>query len=118
MVVYTEHPETASYSWEYRGGCYQGSSIAVYEKAVAGEHYLFDYIPIEVREDESLYNALSNTQAQVSAGLGPLFHILSVVFMVGALLSGIAFAYFYFQALKGSGGSSGANMKHHRQVDD
>ena len=22
MVAYTEHPESASYTWEYRGGCY------------------------------------------------------------------------------------------------
>jgi hypothetical protein len=23
MIAYTEYPETASYGWEYRGGCYK-----------------------------------------------------------------------------------------------
>lgn len=63
MVAYTEHPETASYTWEYRGGCYEGGNIAVYERAVPGEEYHFDDIPIEVREDESLYVALGNVEA-------------------------------------------------------
>ena len=117
MVAYTEHPETASYTWEYRGGCYQEGSIAVYEKAVPGTDYLFDYVPIEVREDESLYNKLSNTKAEVSAGMGTIFGALSTIFVIFALLSGFVFAYFYFQALKsGSGGDS--RVKHQRQIDE
>jgi hypothetical protein len=55
MVAYTEYPETASYGWEYRGGCYKDGGIGVYEKAVPGTDYLFEFIPIEIREDESLY---------------------------------------------------------------
>jgi hypothetical protein len=74
----------------------------VYEKAVPGTDYLFDYIPIEVREDESLYAKLTNTKAEVSAGMGTIFSVLSTIFIIFALLSGIAFAYFYFQALKSS----------------
>ena len=96
MTAYTEHPETASYTWEYRGGCYSGGEIAVYEKAVPGQEYFFDNVPIEVREDESLYNAFQNTQSYLTAGLGPIFNLLSVTFLVIALLSGIMFAYFYF----------------------
>jgi hypothetical protein len=42
MVAYKEHPETASYTWEYRGGCYTGGNIAVYGKATVGEEYRFD----------------------------------------------------------------------------
>lgn len=33
MIAYKEHPETASYTWEYRGGCYGDGKIAVYELA-------------------------------------------------------------------------------------
>ena len=36
MIAYKEHPETASYTWEYRGGCYGSGDIAVYETAVPG----------------------------------------------------------------------------------
>jgi len=36
VVAYVEHPETASYSWEYKGGCYKGGNIGVYEPGVVG----------------------------------------------------------------------------------
>ena len=31
-IAYVEHPETASYTWEYTGGCYHGNEAAYYEK--------------------------------------------------------------------------------------
>ena len=55
MVAFKVHPKTSSYYWEYRGGCYGSGDIGVYEKAIPGTDYKFDSIPIEVREDESLY---------------------------------------------------------------
>lgn len=65
MVAYKEHPETASYTWEYRGGCYgSGGEIAVYEKAVPGEEYRFDHVPIEIREDESLNVMFDNIESE------------------------------------------------------
>jgi hypothetical protein len=115
MVAYTEHPETASYSWEYRGGCFKDGAIAVYERATPGHDYLFDFVPIEVREDESLYGKLSNTGANVSAGLGPILHGLGTIFVVLSLVSGILFAVFYFKAwqgVKGGSGGSSSGMKH------
>lgn len=117
MVAYTQHPETASYSWEYRGGCYQGGAIAVYEKAVPGTDYLFDFVPIEVREDESLYGSLKNTGAEVSAGLGPIFHCLGTIFLILSVLCGILFAIFYFKALVEMKGV-GVMPKHRPQVDE
>ena len=42
LIAYKENPETASYTWEYRGGCYEGGNIAVYAKATPGEEYHFD----------------------------------------------------------------------------
>lgn len=101
MVAYTEHPETASYSWEYRGGCYKEGSIAVYEKAVPGTDYLFDFIPIEIREDESLYASLSNTGAEMSAGIGPILHGIGIILLIVSVLSGVLFAVFYFKAMSG-----------------
>ena len=112
MVAYTEHPETASYTWEYRGGCYQNGEIAVYKPASVGYDYLFDYIPIEVREDESLYGKLANTSTQVGSGLGSIFSLLSMIFTALSVISGILFAVFYFKALKDSQFGGGGEVKH------
>lgn len=112
MVAYTEHPETASYSWDYRGGCFKDGAIGVYEKAVPGQDYMFDFIPIEVREDESLYGKLSNTGATVSAGLGPIFNGISTIFLILGLLSGILFAVFFFKAWSGIKVGGGGSVKH------
>jgi hypothetical protein len=60
MIAYKENPKTSSYYWEYRGGCYGSGDIGVYEKGIPGQQYRFDAIPIEVREDESLYNLVGN----------------------------------------------------------
>ena len=110
MIAYKEHPETASYTWEYRGGCYDDGEIAVYEKAIPGEEYHFDSIPIEIREDESLYVAFENAGAQVDSALSPIFYFLSTISLLLALISGILFAVFFFRAWKES--QMGDRMKH------
>lgn len=110
MVAYKEHPETASYTWEYRGGCYDDGAIAVYERANPGEEYHFDRIPIEIREDESLYVAFDNASAEVGATIGPTFYFISSIFLLLSLISGILFAVFFFRAWKGV--QAGDRMKH------
>jgi len=97
MVAYTEHPETASYTWEYRGGCYQGGSIAVYERAYPGEEYHFDSIPIEIREDESLYNSISNVEAEIDSKVSPIFSYLSYFCLFMSFISAILFAVFFYK---------------------
>lgn len=97
MVAYTEHPETASYTWEYRGGCYEGGKIAVYERAYPGQEYHFDSIPIEVREDESLYNQFSNVEAEIDSTVSPLFSYLSSFFLLLSFISAILFAIFFYK---------------------
>jgi hypothetical protein len=110
MVAYTEHPETASYTWEYRGGCYEGGNIAVYEKATPGEEYHFDNIPVEVREDESLYVLLGNVEAETESFMSPLFYFLATISLLLAFISAILFAVFFFKMY--SAASSKTNMKH------
>jgi hypothetical protein len=111
MVAFKEHPETASYTWEYRGGCYgQGSDIAVYEKAVAGEEYRFDHIPIEVREDESLYVMFDNLESEAGATLSPIFLFISTLALIFAIAAGIAVAVLFFRAWKGA--QIGDRMRH------
>lgn len=112
MVAYTEHPETASYTWEYRGGCFKDGQIAVYDKAVPGTDYMFDFIPIEVREDESLYGKLRSTGENMSNTLYAILHGLGTIFLVLSIVSGILFAMFYFKAMAGIQGGSGSSMKH------
>jgi hypothetical protein len=115
MIAFKLHPETASYAWEYRGGCYGSGEIAVYEKAVPGQVYRFSEVPIEVREDESLYVEFGNASSAISSSLSPVFHIISSIFLFLALVFGILFAVFFFKAVKASG--TGSSMDHKEQID-
>lgn len=111
MIAYQEHPESAGYAWEYRGGCYGDSNqIAYYEKAVIGEDYSFTYVPIEVREDESLYASLSNVKSEVSSGFSPLFYGLFIIFSLLGVLC-LALFVFFFARFK-MGETSSSSNKH------
>ncbi len=96
MVAFKEFPKTSSYYWEYRGGCYQGGEIGVYEKGGPGNLYRFDSIPIEVREDESLYVVASNVSNWIGHILSPLFSFLSKVAFLLAFVSFVLFGYVYY----------------------
>ena len=69
-------------------------------------------MPIEIREDESLYGTLSNAKNSVSGGLGPVLHGLGTICLVIAFICGILFAYFYFKAKTGLSFGKGGNMAH------
>ena len=112
LVAYTEHADTASYSWEYRGGCYANGEIGVYEKATVGENYLFDFVPIEIREDESLYGSLSSAGNKVSSGSSSVFHGLGLIFLILAVVCGVLFAFFYFKAKSGFQFTGRSEIKH------
>jgi hypothetical protein len=120
MIAYQEHPETASYTWQYRGGCYENGEIAVYEKAKNGEEYTFNNVPIEVREDESQYtsenyeevvgdtstssssssSSSKGSSGGSSSGVSSFFGFLSIVCLVGAGLSVALLLFFYFRAVR------------------
>ena len=107
MIRFIEHPETASYAWEYMGGCYQGGEVAIYEPAEIGKTYDFTYVPIEVREDESFMGGFSSgggsggsTTSGGESG-GSFFGSLSSLFFIAALLAGVAFGGLYYLAWKG-----------------
>ena len=91
LVTFKVHPKTSSYYWEYRGGCYSGGEIGVYEKATPGTDYKFDSIPIEVREDESLYVAAGNVGSQARNIFSPIFYFVTYTFLAIAILAAIAF---------------------------
>jgi hypothetical protein len=91
MVAFKVYPKTSSYYWEYRGGCYSGGEIGVYEKASIGTDYKFDSIPIEVREDESLYVAVGNVGSHARNIFSPIFFFITYAFLALAILAAIAF---------------------------
>lgn len=114
MIAYTEHPDTASYSWDFKGGCYgDNNDIAVYEKASVGDEYDFNFVPIEVREDESLSNDIKNVGSSVSSGLSPLFYGISLIFLVLAFVAAGLFLFFFLKWKLGDKISfGGPSMKH------
>lgn len=124
MVAYKENPDTASYTWEYKGGCYGNGEIAAYEKAVVGEEYTFDQVPIEVREDESnsgtsytSSSSYSSSSGSSSGGaISSLFFFISTLSLLLAIAAGGLFAFFFFKAWKGA--QAGDRMKHQEQVDE
>ena len=77
-----------------------------------GQSYLFDYVPIEIREDTSFSGSFSNTKASISNGASPALHGLGTIFLVLALISGILFAVFYFKARSGFSFGGNSAVKH------
>lgn len=109
MVSFVEHPETASYNWEYTGGCYENGAVAVYEDAVPGETYTFDSVPIEVREDESLSTAFEHTAEKSEFYLITIVGFLSKLFF---FLAGGLFVYFIILYILAWNGMRGGGSKH------
>lgn len=97
MIAFKEHPRTSSYSWDYRGGCYEDGDIGVYEKGSVGEEYRFNNIPIEVREDESLSVLAGNIGSKAISTATPLFNFLSLTCFTLSIVSGLAFVVLYFR---------------------
>jgi hypothetical protein len=82
LIQYIEHPETASYSWNYAGGCYENGNFAKYANAQIGQTYSLEKIPIEVRQlPTDLLNGSSDF------GVSSLFWLLSWICM------GISFVF-------------------------
>ena len=102
MVAFKVHPKSSSYYWEYRGGCYGSGDIGVYEKAIPGTDYKFDSIPIEVREDESLYVSAGNVGSHARNLLTPLIYFFSNLFLFLAVLSVIGFLAVFARGWKQS----------------
>ncbi len=48
LLKYVEHPETATFSWDYDGGCFENGEFAKYTTGVVGQTYLNNHLKIEV----------------------------------------------------------------------
>ena len=67
-IRYTVDVESAEERWEYGGGCYEHDSPVLFERAVPGRQYEFDFIPIEVRADDDPYTVVSKHQGGSTKG--------------------------------------------------
>jgi hypothetical protein len=110
MITFVEHPETASYNWEFTGGCYKQGAIGYYEDAVLGETYDFSAIPIEVREDESVVTVLEHQAEKTEFYLITIVGWISWLCFAASGLMLVAFICMYFMAWNGMRG--GASNKH------
>ena len=68
-VGLTFDPETGDENWEYRGGCFEHDSPTLFERAVPGSTYEFEFIPIEVRADDDPFTVTAKSGA-ISADSG------------------------------------------------
>lgn len=100
MVAFKVNPKTSSYYWEYRGGCYSNGEIGVYERAKPGHKYLNNHIPIEVREDSSLFVIASNISSTIRNVISPLLYFISKLSLVLAFVCAFAFLYVWYTTKK------------------
>jgi hypothetical protein len=93
LIAYVEHPDTATYSWEYVGGCYDNSEPTLYEIAEEGTTYDFTFVPFEVREDTSWAQSIESEGETLFWSLGTLFAILGFLSILAAVGCVIMFLY-------------------------
>ena len=89
-IAYVEHPDTASYTWDYVGGCFPNGEYVLYQTAVIGDTYTFDNIPIEVHQSSaSIVAEVTNTTGISTSSM--LFWIFFLCFIAGAVLLALQF---------------------------
>ena len=97
LVKYVEHPETASYTWEYAGGCFENNEFIKYGPAESGQVYDFDSDKrVEVRQ----INVGLVESSTSGGGFFWFLYFISVIVFVASL------AAFVFKQVTKSGGIS------------
>ena len=95
-IGYSVAYELGTESWEYRGGCYEHDSPALYERATPGRIYEFDFIPIEVRADDDPFTVVSKTGSINGGSDLSFFGWLSWVALSLAIISATVFVVSLF----------------------
>jgi hypothetical protein len=108
LIAFRENPKTSSFYWEYRGGCYTNGEIGVYEKATPGNEYRFDSIPIEVRDDDSLFTRSDKVRGIASS----VFYFASSACLFVALILALTFAGLFYTSWKAN--QEGSGFTHQR----
>ena len=86
-VKYEEHPDTASYSWNFAGGCFANNEFARYKTATIGNTYSLDKLPIEVRQvpgtlAERVTNSTGLDSQSFLSLLSKICFLASIIFLV------------------------------------
>lgn len=95
-IGYSIDYDYATETWEYRGGCYEHDSPALYERATPGRLYEFGSIPIEVRADDDPYTVVTKTGAGNTGTDLSFFGWLSWVACSLAIICSIIFLGSFF----------------------
>ena len=85
--------ETATYGWEYAGGCFEDGRIVNYKAAVPGTDYSFDKLDFEIRE----FNPSLADQLGSIFSLSGLFGILSTICILGAIVAAAILVFKHVQ---------------------
>ena len=108
-VKYEEHPDTASYSWNYAGGCFENGAFARYTPGTIGNTYSLDKLPIEVRQvPGDISSRLTN-----STGLNftTFFALLSKICLLASLVFLVVLIYQMYKVFVKKNGAS-AQQQH------
>lgn len=97
LINYVEHPDTASYSWEYQGGCFANGDFAHYAPAEIGQQYDFDNINVEVRQSYGSFTEEMTNSTGVSMSF---FGLLGLLSLFGSLGVALFAAFTLYTALK------------------
>ena len=93
MIDFSVNIETASYDWEYLGGCFANNEVVSYTPAVPGHDYSFDNTPIQIRE----YKKSLAERVGSSFSLSGLFSLISVLCLLAAFVVAILFTVEMFR---------------------
>ena len=107
MIDFSVNIETASYDWEYLGGCFPNNEVVSYVPAVPGHDYNFDNTPIQIRE----YKKSLAERVGSSFSLSGLFSLISVLCLLAAFVVAILFTVEMFRTRKSNTKKSDVQME-------
>lgn len=100
-IKYVEHPETATYTWDMAGGCFEDVGYGTYTKYVpveVGETHDFNKVFIEVRQipsDDIVEEGSTGSSGKSSSGVASVMWFISFIstILFLASLGALAFKY-------------------------
>ena len=96
LIDFSVNIDTASYDWEFLGGCFPNNEVVNFVPAVPGKEYNFEQIPMQIREYKK---SLAESVGSVFS-LSGLFSLLSVLCLLGAFVVAVLFTIEIFRQKK------------------
>lgn len=85
LIAYKEIPENATYTWEYKGGCFENDEVALYKQALKGNVYKFDNLSIEVRADSDPFVAYEKSNFNIGANMSVFAWLAFILTFLGVI---------------------------------